>query len=171
MGSADGAVIKDRKDAKDRKDDTVDPRSLARLNAVQGLYQIEMTDKSPTDVAADFHARGFAAGDEEDQISTTPDKELFEALLRAATEDGTHIDAIITGALAPGLKFERLEILMKAILRCGTGELQTFPDHPVAVVVNEYVDIANAFYEGNEPGLVNGILDAIAKTGRAPKNK
>ena len=55
---------------------------------------------------------------------------------------------------------------MKAILRVGAYELIARPDVPVASVISEYVDVADAFYDKREKGFVNGLLDAIAKVAR-----
>ena len=55
---------------------------------------------------------------------------------------------------------------MKAILRVGAYELLARRDVPVASVISEYVDVADAFYDSREKGFVNGLLDAIAKVAR-----
>ena len=56
---------------------------------------------------------------------------------------------------------ERLDKAMKAILRAGTYELIARSDVPRGAVVNEYVDVAKAFFDAREAGFVNGLLDAI----------
>lgn len=146
-----------------------DPRSLARLYAVQALYQNEMTERSIADVVQDFQARDFKTGDTSDDVTGAPDVKLFVDLLASATDEKPEIDALITGALSEKRDISRLEAVLRAILRCGTGELRSNPSRSVSVVINEYVDITHAFYSGNEPGLVNGVLDGIAKAVRASR--
>ncbi|HVF36657.1 MAG TPA: transcription antitermination factor NusB, partial [Sphingomicrobium sp.] len=68
--------------------------------------------------------------------------------------------------LAQGWTMDRLDKPMKAILRVGAYELVARPDVPVASVISEYLDVADAFYDKREKGFVNGLLDAIAKTSR-----
>jgi len=71
------------------------------------------------------------------------------------------------GKLAKGWTLARLDKPMKAILRAGTYELIARPDVPLASVISEYLDVAEAFYDKREKGFVNGLLDAIAKDARA----
>jgi N utilization substance protein B len=54
--------------------------------------------------------------------------------------------------------------VLRAILRVGAYELLAREDVPVPVVISEYLDIGHAFYEGKEPGMVNGVLDRLART-------
>ena len=69
-------------------------------------------------------------------------------------------------ALTKRWSFDRLEIILRAILRAGVYELTARMDTPARVVITEYVDVAHAFYNDREPGLVNGMLDRIAHTFR-----
>lgn len=149
-----------------------DPRSLARLHAVQALYQIEMTGIGADAVVAEFEERGFEIG--EGIVPSAPDRILFGALVVGAAEAGDELDRLFGEALSDTLSAargtDRLEALMKAILRCGIGELKANPERPVAVILNEYVEIAHAFYDGREPALINGVLDHVAKALRNPKS-
>ena len=52
---------------------------------------------------------------------------------------------------------------MRAILRAGTWELMLRKDVAVEVVINEYVEIARAFFDDAEARFVNGALDGVAK--------
>lgn len=142
----------------------VDIRSLARLYAVQALYQIEFADKSAGEVIGEFKDRGFVS--ENVGVSGEPDIALFEALVRSATAEKKALNDLIAAARGAGPRTDNLERLLLAILRCGASELMASPDLPVSVIVNEYVDIAHAFYGGNEPGLINGVLDKIAQLTR-----
>ena len=70
---------------------------------------------------------------------------------------------MITPALSAEWPLERLEAVLRAILRAGAYELFARADVPLKVVITEYVDIAHAFFEGKEPGLVNAVLDRIGR--------
>ncbi len=144
-----------------------DPRSLARLYAVQALYQNDLTGRPVAEIVQDFQAREFILGDGDEDVSGIPDVDLFEGVLAAACDGAAPVDMLIADALSEKREVARLEAVLRAILRCGAGELQSNKDRSASVVINEYVDIAHAFYSGNEPGLVNGVLDSIAKSVRA----
>jgi N utilization substance protein B len=62
---------------------------------------------------------------------------------------------------------ERLEIILRSILRAGAYEILARPEVPVRVAISEYLDIAHAFFAGKEPGLINGVLDRLARTARS----
>jgi N utilization substance protein B len=141
-------------------------RGAARLAAVQALYQIELTDAGADRVLREFISYrlepvGAAAADE------TPgdaDREMFVDIVRGATERRQPLDALIAGALAEGWTLERMDRVLRALLRAGAYELSARADVPARVVIAEYIDVANAFYDGGkEPGFVNGLLDRLAK--------
>jgi N utilization substance protein B len=77
------------------------------------------------------------------------------------------IDPLIVGALSADWPMERVELVIRMVLRAGVYELLARPDAPPAVIINEYVDVTHAFYGGNEPGFVNGVLDRIARAVRS----
>jgi N utilization substance protein B len=91
---------------------------------------------------------------------------FFDDLVTGALARREEIDALIAERLAQGWSLERLDKPMKAILRVGSYELLARADVPVATVINEYLDVAEAFYDQREKGFVNGLLDAIAKVAR-----
>jgi len=140
-------------------------RSAARLAAVQALYQQEMEGTETARLIHEFHQHRLGATIEGD---TYADAEIsfFDDLVSGALTRGDEIDALIAERLADGWSLERLDKPMKAILRVGTYELIARPDVPVASVISEYVDVADAFYDKREKGFVNGLLDAIAKVSR-----
>jgi N utilization substance protein B len=140
-------------------------RSAARLAAVQALYQQEMEGTEPARLIHEFHQHRLGATIEGD---TYADAEIsfFDDLVSGALARRDEIDALIAERLADGWSLERLDKPMKAILRVGTYELVARPDVPVASVISEYVDVADAFYDKREKGFVNGLLDAIAKVSR-----
>ena len=95
------------------------------------------------------------------------DKKFFADILRGAVETQNRLDPYIESQLASGWRLARLDATARAILRAGLYELVRRADVPAKVVINEYVEIANAFFDGDEPGFINGVLDAAAKQARA----
>jgi len=140
-------------------------RRAARLAAVQALYQMETAGASAADVTTDFQAGRLPRGDE-GALEAEPDGTLFAALIDTAVEKQDAIDPTIAQRLV-GWKLERIDSVARAILRAGVAELWARKDIPTAVVIDEYVEIAKAFFDGAEPGFINAALDACAKDLRA----
>jgi N utilization substance protein B len=92
------------------------------------------------------------------------DEGLFAELVEGTAARREDIDRGISSALTPDWPLERLEIILRAILRAGVYELLARPQVPAPVIISEYLDIAHAFFAGKEPGLVNGVLDRLART-------
>lgn len=137
-------------------------RSAARLAAVQALYQMDVSGKGVIDALAEFEA--FWIGREVEGIAFSPsDTDFFRAILTGVVENQRPIDQKIDAALAAGWPLTRIEAVLRAILRAGTFELMYRKDVPVRVVITEYVDLTHGFYGDDEPGLVNAVLDAIAR--------
>jgi N utilization substance protein B len=90
------------------------------------------------------------------------DQGLFCDIVRGVARDREGIDTLIEGALSKGRTVERLEVLLRLILEAGTWELTSRADVPARVVLSEYLGIADAFFEGDQPGLVNAVLDRLA---------
>lgn len=138
-------------------------RSLARLLAVQALYLLQMNkDATPDGIISDFSKLSLGAG-EGMPLITQVDQALFMDIVNGATLRQKEIQDAITKGLTGKKTYQRLETIMQAILEAGTYELVARPDIPHPVIVNEYVNVAHAFYEGPEPGFVNGLLDGLAK--------
>ena len=136
-------------------------RSAARLAAVQAIYEMDLAGTTP-DVVIDEFLRGrWKAGLGEADL-TDLDAAHFAEVIRAVGARAGALDLAIEAALAEKLKVERLEILLRAILRAGGYELSSRPDIPAKVVINEYLDVAHAFFTGKEPALVNAVLDRMA---------
>ena len=87
---------------------------------------------------------------------------MFGELVTGTQSNLVELDAEISKVLAAEWPLERLEMVLRAILRVGAYELAFRIDVPARVVINEYVDIAHAFFAGKEPGMVNGVLDKLA---------
>jgi N utilization substance protein B len=133
-------------------------RSLARLAAVQALYQIDLNDAPVETVIAELRERG---GD--DEGFGEADDELFGDIVRGVAANRDDLDALLNDALAPDWVLARLEAVLRAVVRAGAYELLARLEIPARVVLNEYVDIAHAFFSGKEPKLVNGVLDGVAR--------
>jgi len=145
-------------------------RTAARLAAVQALYQMELADEEPQSVIAEFvrHRLGQPA---EGPGYGEADRGFFEQLAGGTAEHRDEIDRAIVSALTPDWPLNRLEAVLRAILRCGVFELSHRRDVPPQIAINEYLDIAHAFFAGKEPGMVNGVLDKIARGCRAEEMK
>ncbi len=143
----------------------VDRRRAARLAAVQALYQIEMNNAGADEVIAEFVRHRL--GDDDGAASAAADPELFADLVRGACARGDEIDALISAALSANWTIDRLELLLRAVLRVGVYELVGRPQVPVRVAINEHIEIARDFFSRGEPGMVNGVLDRIAREVRA----
>lgn len=136
-------------------------RGAARLAAVQALYQMELTGQGASHVVLQFRNHEFGY-DGEDGFKAA-DEEFFEELVTGVVDKQVDIDAAIATRLTEKWKLSRLDATLRAIMRCGTFELQNRVDVPGKVVIDEYVTLATGFYEGPEPGFVNGALEKLAK--------
>ena len=137
-------------------------RSAARLAAVQALYQHDMEATPQAKLLHEFHEHRLGATIEGATYAEA-EQGFFDDVVKGALARADEIDAIIVGKLATGWTLERLDKPMRAILRAGTYELLARADVPVKSVINEYVDVADAFFAKREKGFVNGLLDAVAK--------
>lgn len=137
-------------------------RRSARLSAVQALYQMESSGSGAKAVVKEFRDHRFGYEDEPGDYVET-DEEFFEDLVTGIVSIQSDVDKRIGGVLKEGWKLSRLDATVRAILRAGGYELVARQDVPPAVVINEYVDVAHAFFEDSEPGFVNATLDALAK--------
>jgi N utilization substance protein B len=141
-------------------------RRAARLRAVQALYQIEMTGQSPGQVLEEFLAHRLddsVAGLETGRVDTA----LLSTLVEGVVAKRSDLDAMIAAVLDPNWAFERLQLLLRVILRAGAYELSELTDVPARAAVAEYVDLAHAFFDGKEPGLANGVLDRLGRALRS----
>jgi N utilization substance protein B len=137
-------------------------RGAARLAAVQALYQMDVTGSGLLETAAEYEA--FRLGKEVDgELYRDADPQWFRAILSGVVENQKTVDPVIGQSLTEDWPLSRLDSTLRAILRAGVYELMKRADVPVAVIVSEYVDIAKAFYENEEPGLVNAVLDRVAR--------
>jgi len=146
-------------------------RSAARLAAVQALYQQHMEGTALARLLDEFHQHrlGRTIDDEDFAEAEYADAEVpfFDDVVRGVDARRDEIDAAVAGKFASGWSLARLDKTMLQILRAGTYEIIARADVPAAVVINEYVEVAKAFFDDGQAKFVNGILDAVAKDARA----
>jgi N utilization substance protein B len=146
-------------------------RSAARLAAVQALYQWQMEQTALVRLLDEFHQHrlGRAVDDEGEGEPVYAEAEIafFDDVVRGVAARVDEIDALLGSKLAAGWTTTRLDKTMLQVLRAGTYELLARADIPVAVAINEYVEVAKAFFDDTEARFVNGVLDAVAKDARA----
>ena len=143
-------------------------RRAARLAAVQAIYQMELTGGDAEAVATEFVDHRFGR---EAELSPAgePDEEFFGAIVRGVPHAQVEIDRAIARCLSEKWRLERIDSILRAILRAASYELIARKDVPAKVVIDEYVEIAHAFFQGDEPSFVNAALDKMAHRKRAPE--
>ncbi|MBO9098030.1 MULTISPECIES: transcription antitermination factor NusB [Rhizobium] len=149
---------------------TANQRGAARLAAVQALYQMDIGGSGVLEVVAEYEAHRL--GQEVDgETYLKADASWFRSIVSGVVREQTHLDPLIGQALQDDWALSRLDSTVRAILRAGTFEIVDRKDVPVAVIVTEYVEIAQAFFGDDEPKLVNAVLDRIAKQVRVETKK
>jgi N utilization substance protein B len=128
---------------------------------VQALYQIELSGAAPETVLQEF-ARERLEELEGERI-VRADEAFFAELVRGAVRLRRELDDMVAGVLAESWSVERLETVLHIIMRAAAYELSVHLDIPPRVTISEYVDLADAFFGGKETGLVNGVLDRLAR--------
>ncbi len=137
-------------------------RSAARLAAVQALYQMDMEKVGLARLLDEFHAHRLGAEIEDAQYAEA-EVDFFDDVVAGVNARRAEIDALIDGKLGEMWKMGRLDKTMLQILRCGTYELIARADIPTGAVIDEYMDVAHAFFDKKDAKFVNGLLDAVAK--------
>ena len=140
-------------------------RAVARLAAVQALYQMETAGAGAEAVVREFLDHRFDADLEGEQLAQA-DHEFFAELVRGVVSSQAQIDRAIASHLASGWRLERIDATARAIFRAAGFELMR-TEAPIEVVIDEYVEIAKSFFDGPEPGFINAALDAIGRDERA----
>ncbi len=149
---------------------TANQRGAARLAAVQALYQMDIGGTGVLEVVAEYEVHRL--GQELDgETYLKADASWFRSIVSGVVREQTRLDPLIGSALQDDWALSRLDSTVRAILRAGTFELLDRKDVPIAVIVTEYVEIAHAFFEEDEPKLVNAVLDRIAKQVRGEAKK
>ena len=141
-------------------------RGAARLAAVQALYQMDIAGTGLNEILAQFETHWI--GREVEGMQYLPAQAaFFRDLVAGVLREQRSIDPLIDEALAQGWPLKRIEAVLRAVLRAGAYELAHRNDVPARVVVSEYVDVADAFVDRSETGMVNAVLDQIARQFRA----
>jgi N utilization substance protein B len=152
------------------------PRTLARMAAVQALYQMDLAGTDAAEVIEEFikhrFARNASASDADDQQNLDgADETFFADVLKGVVRRQRDIDPLVDQQLAAGWRLVRVDSILRAILRGGVFELMERTDIPARVTINEYINISKLFFEADEPKVVNGVLDRIAHRVRADEFK
>jgi len=144
-------------------------RSAARMSAVQSLYELDMVEGDADPVLRTFIEKRWTVSVEDedgDEVGEAdfldPDKTFLIELVRGVIARKGEVDEMIQSTLGSKWTVARLEVLLRAILRAGTYELMARTDIPAKVIINEYMDVAHAFFSEGEPKMVNGVLDKLA---------
>ena len=139
---------------------------MARLAAVQALYQMDMAGTDLNQVIDEFAAHRLGQQLDGDQYAAA-DASFFRDVLKGVVHHQRSLDPMLNDRLAEGWRLSRIDSILRAILRAAAYELKERADVPAKTVITEYIDVAHAFFEGDEPKVVNAILDAIAHSLRA----
>ena len=137
-------------------------RGAARLAAVQALYQMDIGGAGINDIFAEFESHWLGNEVEGDKYLPA-EAAFFRDVVSGVVREQRSLDPLVDKALAQGWPLKRIETILRAVLRAGAYELGHRSDVPARVVVSEYVDVANAFVDRDETGMVNAVLDQIAR--------
>jgi transcription antitermination protein NusB len=141
-------------------------RGAARLAAVQALYQMDLAGTGLNEILAEFE-RHWLGGEVEGAQYRPAEAAFFRDIVGGVVREQTRLDPQIDAALARGWPLRRIEAILRAALRAGAYELACRSDVPARVVMSEYVDVAAAFVDEEETGMVNAVLDQLAHQLRA----
>lgn len=137
-------------------------RSAARLAAVQALYQMDIAGTPLPDTLTEYESHWIG---QEVEGESYPEAEAayFRDIVSGVLREQRILDPLVDDALSRGWPLKRVETVLRAVLRAGAYELKHRPDVPARVVVSEYVDVAGAFLDRDETGMVNAVLDGLAR--------
>lgn len=141
-------------------------RGVARLAAVQALYQLDMSGEHIQSVITDFCENRLGTEMDGEQYRDA-DPDWFILIVKGVVAKQLELDPEIHSVLTDDWPLSRVDSILRAVLRAGAFELVDRKDVPIPVIINEYVDIARAFFEDDEePKLVNAVLDRLARKWR-----
>ena len=137
-------------------------RGAARLAAVQALYQMDLGGATLPEVLAEFES--YRLGKEVDgEQYRDADAAFFRDIVTGVVRDQRELDPAIHA------RARRRTGRCRASTRRSARSSAPAPtssaagrDVPARVVITEYVDVAKAFFDAEVPGMVNGVLDALA---------
>jgi transcription antitermination protein NusB len=144
-------------------------RAVARLAAVQALYQMDVAGAGVEAVVREFLDHRFGAALEEggDERLAEADEAFFAEVVRGVVARQAEVDQAIAKRLAAKWRLERLDATLRALLRAGAYELLDRSDIPTEVVLHEYIELAKAFFDKVDAGFVNAALDGVARDVRS----
>ena len=135
------------------------------MAAVQAIFQWQEGEHAPGEIIDQFlKVRRSEAG--EAGMRRDADQPLFKDVVEGTVAHKEELEQTVSGALATDWAWERVDRLVRAILMAGAYELIHRKDVPTRVAINEYVEIAHAFYDQGEQQFVNSVLDRIARQAR-----
>jgi N utilization substance protein B len=137
-------------------------RGAARLAAVQALYQMDIAGTGLNDILAEFESH-WLGGEVEGEQYLPAQAAFFREIVGGTVREQRKLDPMIDTALERGWPLKRIEAIIRAVLRAGAFELDQKQDIPARVIVSEYVDVANAFVDREETGMVNAVLEQLAR--------
>lgn len=137
-------------------------RGAARLAAVQALYQMDIAGAGTNDIFAEFESH-WLGGEVEGETYLPAEAAFFRDVVAGVVREQRKLDPLIDKALESGWPLKRIDAILRATLRAGAYELEHRRDVPARVVISEYVDVAHAFVDRDETGMVNAVLDQIAR--------
>ncbi|GAB0112893.1 transcription antitermination factor NusB [Acidisoma sp. C75] len=145
------------------------PRTGARVAAVQALFQSEQAEEGAETIIEQFTRHRLGPGDgaeaegfDEGRVPEV-NAPLFASIVRQAVREQERLDPLIAESLPADWPFERLDPVLRALLRAAVAELSMPDGAPGRVIINEYLDVAHGFFSGDEPRLVNGLLDVLGR--------
>jgi N utilization substance protein B len=141
-------------------------RGAARLAAVQALYQMDLAGTGLNEIMAEFESH-WLGGEVEGAKYLPAEAAYFRDIVAGVVREQKSLDPKIDAALVRSWPLKRIEALLRAVLRAGAYELACRNDVPARVVMSEYVDVASAFVDKEETGMVNAVLDQLARQYRA----
>jgi N utilization substance protein B len=161
-----GAPLKGQGKGSDKGPRKANRRGAARLAAVQALYQMDLAGTGLNEILAEFESHWIGQEVEGDKYLPA-EAAFFRDVVAGVLREQRALDPLIDDALSKGWPLKRIEAILRAVLRAGAYELAHRSDVPARVVVSEYADIAAAFVEREEIGMVNAVLDQLGRHFRA----
>jgi N utilization substance protein B len=143
------------------KPDKAMERRAARLAAVQALYQWEQSGAAADVIVKEFVEHRIGKSVDGIELPAA-DIRLFGNLVRGAIVNADDLDSMVAGVLTEDWSVDRLESILRAVLRSGAYELAHRSDIPPKVTISEYLAVADAFLGDKETALTNGVLDRLA---------
>lgn len=139
-------------------------KSKARMAAVKSLYSMEINNwkKSPEEAIKDIDL--YYQSDKEKTDTIKYNSKFLKKILVQTFNNKDEIDEIIICNLSTNWTYDRISIVLRCILRLAIFELKYIPKTPAKVVIDEYTNITKAFFDNEETGFTNGILDKISKS-------